>query len=125
LAALQAHDPRQRVAEHAVNDHRGHKSGEAIRIPEISPQSGFGHRESVTDLVTTESFVSPCKQDLQSCFVAQIHPLACEKTHQEVAATGIKTAPCGASGGNRRQHFLKKSFCTCLRMAASGLSVVA
>jgi hypothetical protein len=39
LAALEAQDSGQRAAEDAVNNHRRHKSGEAIRIPEVSTPS--------------------------------------------------------------------------------------
>jgi hypothetical protein len=39
LAALEAHDSGLRVTEDAVNDHHRYKSGKAICIPEVSPQS--------------------------------------------------------------------------------------
>jgi hypothetical protein len=39
LAALEAHDAGLRITEDAVNDHHRHKSGKAIGIPEVSPQS--------------------------------------------------------------------------------------
>jgi hypothetical protein len=38
LAAFEAYDPDLRLAEDAMNDHPRHKSGETIRIPEISTQ---------------------------------------------------------------------------------------
>ena len=82
MAALEANDPGLGVTEDAANAPRRYKSGKTICLPEVSPQSQFCHRESVTDLKGTKTFNLGCKQGLKCCFAFQIYPLEYAKTQK-------------------------------------------
>jgi hypothetical protein len=92
------------ITEDPVNDHRTHKSGQAMRIRGASTQSRFRQREIATDLPGIKNFFLPRKQGLQCHFSVQNHPHDSEKT-----LAGINSIGLGQAGGKIAQSVMNKN----------------